>query len=275
MKFCYCDESGMQDKDPCFIAVGIVIDAARLNRTKDAFGDIFDTIQKLFPEQLRELKGSKLLLGRDRWRNIDPTIRKTICESLCNWIGHRKHDLIITAIDREKYTATKATVPEELQRGVWVAGMTHLALQLQKLHQNERNNKGRTLLIIDDNKQFADHLAEVLWLPPAWTDSYYDRGRKQEQLDQIIDSAFAVRSHHAGMVQVADLFALVFRRFAEIKDFASAEEWEGETEYVVKLVRLLTENLTAPGVRWPSRTRSSCATWYNNLAPNSLRALKH
>lgn len=77
MKFCYCDESGMQDKDPCFVAVGIVIDAVRLNRTKEAFGDIFDTLQKLFLEQFQELKGSELLQGRDRWRNIAPTIRSS------------------------------------------------------------------------------------------------------------------------------------------------------------------------------------------------------
>lgn len=275
MKFCYCDESGLQDKDPCFIAVGIVIDAARLNRTKEAFGDIFDKIQALFPEQLRELKASKLLLGRDRWRNVHPGIRKTICESLCNWICDRKHDLIVTAIDRARYAETRATVPEELQRSVWVAGMTHLALQLQKLHQNERNNKGRTLLIIDDNKQFADHLAEVLWSPPAWTDSYYARSRKQEQLDQIIDSAFAVKSHHAGMVQIADLFALVFRRYAEIKDYKSPEQWDGELDFVGKLVETLSARLTSRSVRWPKRTSSDCLGWFNNLAPASLLKLKN
>ena len=165
MKFCYCDESGMQDKDQCFVAVGIVVDAARLNRTKEAFGDIFDKIQALFPERLKELKASKLLLGRDRWRNIDPSIRKTICESLCHWIGNRKHGLILTAIDRATYASTLARAPDEMRRHFWIAGMMHVALQLQKLHQNESNNKGRTILLIDDNKQFADHLAEILWSP--------------------------------------------------------------------------------------------------------------
>ncbi len=153
--------------------------------------------------------------------------------------------------------------------------MMHVALQLQKLHQNESNNKGRTIRLIDDNKQFADHLAEILWSPPAWTDSYYDRGRKQAQLDQIIDSAFTVKSHHTGMVQVADLFALVFRRFAEIKDFKSAEEWDGEAEYLVKLVQTLSARLTSSSVRWPKRTSSDCAAWFNRLAPPSLFALKN
>jgi hypothetical protein len=263
----------MRDNDPCFIAVGIIVDAARLNRTKEAFGDIFEKVGSLFPEEIKELKASKLLLGRDRWRNVDPCIRQTICESLCYWIGHRKHALILTAIDRSRYNETVTQAPQELQRGFWVAGMTHLALQLQKLHQSEHNNKGRTILLIDDNKQFADHLAEVLWSPPAWTDTYYERGRKQEQLDQLIDSAFAVKSHHAGMVQVADLFALLFRRYAEIRDYHSAEEWTGEREYIDKLVRALTASLTSSSIRWPKRNTSPCAAWFNKLAPASLLGL--
>jgi len=151
--------------------------------------------------------------------------------------------------------------------------MTHLALQLQKLHQKEPNNKGRTVLLIDDNKQFTDHLTEVLWSPPAWTDSYYNRLKKQEQLDQLIDSAFAVKSHHAGMVQVADLFALLFRRYAEMKEYNFAAEWNGEAEYVERVIGLLSSRLTPSSIRWPKQTDSGCAAWFNELAPPSLRGL--
>lgn len=58
----------------------------------------------------------------------------------------------------------------------------------------------------------ADALAELLWSPPEWTDDYYDKKKKQERLDQLVDTAFTVKSHHAGLVQVADIYALVFRR---------------------------------------------------------------
>lgn len=270
MKFCYCDESGHGDGDPCFVAVGIIVDAARLNRTADAFAELFAAIQAHSAEQLREIKASKLLMGRDRWRQVDPEIRKRICESLCQWIIDRKHTLILTAIDRTKFVAVKDDAPAEVQRGYWLAGMTHLALQLQKLHQGEPNNKGRTVLLIDDNKQFADHLAEVLWAPPAWTDTYYQKGRRQEQLDQIVDSAFAVKSHHAGLIQIADLFALVFRRFAELRDYGQAEEWAGERDYVDSLVQKLVARLAPASCRWPRRPACPCTRWYNGLAPSSL-----
>lgn len=270
MKFCYCDESGHGHSDPCFVAVGVIVDAARLNRTSDAFGELFETIQAHSPEQLKEIKATKLLMGRDRWRQVDPAIRKRICESLCQWINDRKHTLILTAIDRVKYMANKNAAPIELQRGYWLAGMTHLAMQLQKLHQVQPSNKGRTVLLIDDNKQFADNLAEVLWTPPAWTDTFYEKRRKQEQFDQIIDSAFAVKSHHAGLIQIADLFALVFRRYTEMRDYGVAEEWAGERAYVDSLVRTLSGRLAPASSRWPKRPKCACAQWYNGLAPESL-----
>ena len=89
-----------------------------------------------------------------------------------------------------------------------------MALQLQKANQTSGNNKGHTFLIFDDNKVKADTLSDLLWKPPAWTDDYYGRKKRQDPLDQIIDTTFSIKSHHAGLVQVADLFAFIFRRYA-------------------------------------------------------------
>jgi hypothetical protein len=65
MKLCYVDESGNQTADPCLVMVGILVDALRLNRTREEFGNIFDGIQTLFTESLKEIKASKMLCGRD------------------------------------------------------------------------------------------------------------------------------------------------------------------------------------------------------------------
>lgn len=273
MKFCYVDESGLLDGDPCFIGVGIVGDAQRIHRTRDAFQNIFSEIGGMFEANLKELKGAKLLMGRDRWRNITPEIRKSLCEGFCHWISDRKHHLVLSAIDKERYSGSLSELPEPMRKDVWVSGMAHIALQLQKAHQNQKNNKGKTLLLIDDNKRFADHLSELLFAPPEWTDSYYDRGKKQECLDQIVDSAFAVKSHHAGLVQVADLFALVFRRFAELNDYGSPEVWTGERVFISGLVEILKTRLLPVATRWPRRTKSASAMWFNAVAPASLKAL--
>lgn len=97
MKVCYVDESGNSAEDPCLVMVGILVDAMRLHRTREAFGQIFDVVQNLFPENLRELKGSKIVPGRGCWRKVDPGIRKRISEYFCKWISERKHHLIVTA----------------------------------------------------------------------------------------------------------------------------------------------------------------------------------
>lgn len=273
MKVCYVDESGNQSHDPCLVMVGIVVDAMRLNRTRDEFNDVFDIVQGLFDENLCELKGSKMIFGRDRWRNVDPAIRKRIAEFFCNWVVSRKHHIAIAAIDRKQLKAVDGIAFPEVSGDLWLAGSLHIALQLQKHHQGKGKNKGQTFLFVDENKKSADQLAEVLFAPPAWTDAYYERGKKQSRLDQLIDSAFAVKSHHAGLVQVADLYALILRRYAELHDYGSAEHWAGERALIDGYVHTLASRMLPRATRWPTRPKAPCAYWYNKIAPASLRAL--
>jgi len=274
MKVCYVDESGNDNgNDPCLIMVGVVVDVHRLNRTRAEFAEIFDLIQRLFKDNLKELKGSKMIFGRDRWRKVDPDIRKRIAEFLCGWVVDRKHHLALAAIDRARLAANK---PKELPLAFhdeWLAGAMHIALQLQKHNQGTAKNKGNTFLILDDNKQKADPLSELLWEPDAWTDSYYGKGPKQERLDQIIDTTFSIKSHHAGLVQVADLFAFLIRRYAEMHDYGIAEAWKGERALIDGYVSTIAGRMLPRSTRWPARTSSACAGWYNSIAPDSLKAL--
>lgn len=273
MKVCYVDESGNQSQDPCLTMVGIVVDATRLSRTREDFNDVFETVQSLFQENLKELKGAKMIFGRDRWRNVDPAIRKRIAEFFCDWIVNRKHHLAIAAVDRKALASMKEDgFPKEFL-DPWLAGSVHIALQLQKHHQRLRNNKGHTFLFVDENKKSADQLAEVLFAAPAWTDSYYERPHKKPRLDQIVDSAFAVKSHHAGLVQVADLFALILRRYAELQDYGSNELWAGERVLIDQYVMTLKSRMLPRATRWPVKPQSECARWFNQIAPPSLLAL--
>lgn len=273
MKVCYVDESGNQDQDPCLVMVGIVVDAVRLNRTQEEFHEVFDVVQTLFDENLKELKGSKIIFGRDRWRNVDPDVRKRIAEFFCNWLVNRKHHLALAAIDRQKLSQVNGSRFAPVSQDPWLAGSLHIALQLQKHHQGQAKNKGHTFLFVDENKKSADQLAELLFAPPDWTDAYYERGKKQARLDQLIDSAFAVKSHHAGLVHVADLYALILRRYAELHDYRATELWNGEQVLIDGYTRTLASRLLPRSTRWPARPQAPCAQWYNSIAPPSLMAL--
>ncbi|MDA8378776.1 MAG: DUF3800 domain-containing protein [Planctomycetia bacterium] len=273
MKVCYVDESGNDSQDPCLVMVGIVVDAIRLNRTQHEFDEIFEMVQKLFQENLRELKGSKIIFGRDRWRNVDPDARKRVVHFFCDWLVKRKHCLAITAIDRDKFSRRNGDDFPEIANDPWIAAAVHLTLQLQKHHQSEKSNKGHTFLIFDENKKMADNLAELLYHPPAWTDQYYGRAKKQGRLDQIIDSAFTVKSHHAGLVQVADLYAFIFRRYAELNEYGSTQMWHGEKDMIDGYVSTLATRMLPRSCRWVGKSSVPCQKWWSDVAPNSLLAL--
>jgi hypothetical protein len=149
----------------------------------------------------------------------------------------------MSAIDIGRFGSDlPAGYPDPL-KDLWVAGAVHVALQLQRLHQQLEKNKGHTVLIFDENKAKADKLNEVLFAPPEWTEPYYDKRRKQEPLDQIIDSAFFTKSHHAGLAQVADLFAFAFRGYAELTEYGVAPEYAGELKDIDTIVQCLAPHL--------------------------------
>lgn len=270
MKFCYADES-LDDRGQLVqVMVGIVADAQRLNRSRLEFAEIFGLVEGVFPEALRELKGSRIFYGRGGWREVAPETRKAVFHRFCEWLADRKHQLAISAIDIGRFGADlPPDYPDEL-KDLWVAGAVHIALQLQRFHQSMKKNKGHTVLIFDEKKAKADKLNEVLFAPPQWTEPYYDRRRKQLPLDQIIDSAFFTKSHHAGLAQVADLFAFVFRRYAELSEYGVAPEYDGEFADIDALVQLLLPNLIPKSHRWPRRPKNECAATFVNLAPHSL-----
>lgn len=272
MKICYIDESGNdQAKDPYLVMVGIVIDSQRVSRTREEFAEIFERLQNLFEESLREIKGSKLVSGRDRWRKIEPETRKTIVSGLCEWIRKRKHNLALAAIDRQKFHeyATEA-LPAEC-KDKWLAAALHIVLQIQKAHQQFEGNKGLTVLIFDDNKHKADRLSEVIWQPPEWTDEFYGKKKKQDRFDQVLDTTFTVKSHHAGLIQVADLFAYLFRRFAELKSADNVRD-EYEAALIYDSLNILAERLLDSRFRWPKKAKvgGAPAEWYRSIAPTAL-----
>lgn len=224
----------------------------------------------MFPEALRELKGSRIFYGHGGWRQVAPEIRKDIFHRFCGWLGDRKHQLALSAIDIARFGADlPADYPDEL-KDLWVAGATHIALELQRLHQRLGKNKGHTVLIFDENKMKADRLNAVLFTPPEWTEPYYDKKRKKQPLDQIVDSAFFTKSHHAGLAQVADLFAFVFRRYAELAEYGVKPEYESELADIDALVQCLVPHLIAKSHRWPNHPKNECAATFVNLAPRSL-----
>jgi len=275
MKVCYVDESGTA-QDPVLVMVGVVADAARLHKTSRELSRVIEQIKSVFPEDLKELKGSRILYGKGGWRNVDAEERKKIFADLSTWLAERKHDIVLSAIENAKLSAASKAAngaPPAVAGNAWVAAGLNIALQLQAKHQGEANNKGNTFFFIDDNSQHFPALCDALWSPPVWLHGYYPRAKNQEPLDQIIDTAFAVRSHHCALVQVADLLAFVFRRYFELANSLSAPEWPEEAAFINQCVVSILPRLYSNAGAMKTANKCPCATWYRPVAPRGYDLL--
>lgn len=266
MKLCYVDETGTDGDSPVMVMVGIIADSQRLRRTQTEFQAAFDRLGSLPERTIRELKSTSLYRGRGRWQGVPGEQRHEAIGEFRAWIGERKHELALAAIDIARFKESPLSPDIDL----WLTGALHIALQVQRRNQGLKKNKGNTFLVFDEQKRKADALADLLFDPPEWTDSYYKRTRRQARLDQIIDTAFYARSHHVGLVQVADLFAFLFRRHAELVQYGYDEEYEGEAERIKGWVRAMSERLIDRTHRWPKRPKGSCAKWYADTAPRAI-----
>jgi hypothetical protein len=280
MKVCYVDDSGNPAQDRIFVMVGIVADAIRLNKSSRECTKLFDDVRTLVTQEGKqspnELKGSRILYGKDAWKHIDPEKRKQVFSDLSEWLCERKHDIIISAIDTSKSTSQLATahqVPEEIVKHLWVAAGLNIAVQLQTKHRGEQSNKGNTFLFIDDNCQKLPELCKLLWTPPDWLKGFYPLKKKEEQLDQIIDTAFAVRSHHCSLVQAADLLAFIVRRHLELLTSVNAPAWDEEPDFIKECLRQIAPRIYRDSGSMKNTNVSHSATWYRAIAPEGYDKL--
>lgn len=276
MKVCYVDESGCPPQDQIFVMVGIVADATKLHKTSREFAAFFEKVRNVFPENLKELKGSRILYGKGAWRQVDASKRKQIFVDLSKWLDERAHSVLISAIDAKTMASSAARfpkTPQEISNDIWKAAALNIALQVQVRHQGEEKNKGNTFLFIDDNAQKLPGLCDILWTPPAWLDGYYPKKPKDEHLNQIIDTAFAVRSHHCNLVQVADLLAFVVRRYFELLNKVNNPEWMEEPEFVKECLKTIAPRIYKNSGAMKNANSSPAASWYRAIAPKGYDKL--
>jgi hypothetical protein len=120
---------------------------------------------------------------------------------------------------------------------------------VQKKMQAVPKSKGLTVVIMDDNKKGMPHLSDGLYRGSDWYDPLYQyrgtrKGKKvwldrrpSDRFDQIINTAFAIKSDHSSLVQVADALSWVYRRHLELMD--QGEAYDGEQAFYQELVGIL------------------------------------
>jgi len=273
MKFCYIDESGL-GSEPYLVMVGVIVDAQRMHRTKEMWSDFLKMLSGVCKRTIYEFHTRDFYAGNGPWRGIDGPERAKIISAILNWWGQRKHYLTLTAIDKEKYNQMRSK--KQIMDGcdsVWLTAAVHASLSIQKAHQGITKNKGHTLLLFDNEEREKARLSKFICRPPGWTDEYYARKRRQDQLDQIIDVPFFADSQEVLLLQVADVIAFVLRRYAEIIDGGDKPRYNDELSRLKGWVKLISSRCYSLSSRWPSRGLNEVQTIFDKLAPQSIKKL--
>lgn len=274
MKFCYIDESGL-GSEPYLVMVGVVVDAQRMHRTKERWEDFLGMLTKICKRTIKEFHTRDFYSGNGLWRGIDGPERAKIISAILDWWGRRKHHLIFTAIDKQAYTNAKDD--GRLKEGcfsLWQTAAIHLALTVQKAHQKIPSKKGHTLLLFDREVREENRFSQFISNPPGWTDEYYCRGKKQNQLDQIIDVPFFGDSQQVLLLQVADVIAFILRRYAEIEDGGDKIRYADELTRIKGWIKLINNRAYSVSTRWPSKGANEVQQFFSDLAPVSIKKLK-
>jgi hypothetical protein len=267
MKFVYVDESGDGSSSPHLAFFGLHVDAYRLKKVMRDARNLFKDVEAAYPEPLRELKASRLMNGIGGWRHVDAESRKALFLRLCGFVKESGCHGLAYVLDCNTYVAKRTGSGRPSWASTpWLSSATAIVLMVQAINQKVANNKGLSLLVFDDNRAELPTLSEFLTCSCDSADDYYGRTRRSEPFDHIVDTAFAIKSEHSTLVQVADACAYALRRCAELEMAGQTEAWTGESAFVRQCVASFADRLKFPPKTWVANPACDDATWMRDVS---------
>lgn len=274
MKLCYCDESGT-GKEPIAVMTGILVDSSRMHRTKDNWDELLRSISRISGRHLAELHTCDFYSGNGVFYGVDGHTRSRIISEIFEWLAKRKHHIAYTSVLKETYFKSfeARAVPDELNT-VWRFMGFHLVLAIQKYCQQESGVKGNTLFIFDNNERERMRFTDLIARPPSWSDEYYDRKKKQDQLDQIIDVPYFGDSKEVSLIQVADFLAYFLRRYAELKEGLVKPWYSDEQSTIEGWMKRFKDQSIGTRFIYPAVGRNAPENLFYDIASPSIRQLR-
>ena len=279
MYLCYVDESGYTGKkydenQPIQVMVGVLVDFYRFHRTDNQFKEIFNIVKQNIP--VKEIKGQEIYRGRKSWSKINHKIRDKVIDYYLNWVSERKHKIIISVIDNKKFfdlkTSGSYTEFFESLPYPWILSAFHISLVIQKENRKKKKNKGKTLLIFDEEDTFEDKLQNLIFEPPNFIDDFVEFDQKQEKyrLNQILDSAYFVKSHYSSIAQVADILAFLLKIFFELKT-GKKEKYNGEKAKIENWISKIKPLLIKYSKVYPkNKKKDGFLSFLNGVKPSKI-----
>ena len=249
MKFIYIDESGARNQGDVFVMCGLMVDAYKLRKKTEEFDRRLEAVFAEHPGNRADFKTIRFINGKGGWSNINAVRRKEFLKGVCELAVDSGGKVFGLALSFASFDNTIADDAKPFGNGYWLASAVYTACLVQKKMQAIKSSKGLTVVIMDDNKVKMPQFSDELYQGNEWFDGLYQvqrirRGKSvwiqrkmKDRFDQIINTAFAIKSDHSSMIQVADAIAYVYRRNLELRSVDEA--WNGEAEYYEELVALL------------------------------------
>ncbi|EDL49707.1 DUF3800 domain-containing protein [Erythrobacter sp. SD-21] len=250
MKFVYVDESGARDQGDVFVMCGLMVDAYKLRKKTADFDARLEALFAKHPGNRADLKTSRFINGKGAWNQIDAQERKDFLTEVCALAVANGGKIFGVALSFEAFDAARAAGHgHPFGNSYWIAGGMFTSALVQKKMQGVANSKGLTVVIMDDNKAEMANLSDGLYACDGWYDGLYQcrvtkrkkriwqPRSKKDRFDQIINTAFAIKSDHSSLVQVADAICYVYRRHLELR--SQAEAYQGEQAYYQSLIDIL------------------------------------
>lgn len=250
MKFIYIDESGSRGEGDVFVTCGLMVDAYKLRRKTAEFDARLEALFARHPGSRTELKTKRFINGRGGWRHVNPQERKDFLADVCRLAvsnGGKVYGIGFSYAGLD--AAIEADHGHPFGDSYWLAGALYTSCLVQKKMQTVSNSKGLTVVIMDDNKAEMPAISDSLYDADPWFDGLYRVQKRRRgvlgwqprtsnnRFDHIINTAFAIKSNHSSLVQVADGISYVYRRYLELT--VDEEAWRGERAYYQSLVDIL------------------------------------
>lgn len=271
MKFCYIDESGTGSEDIA-VMVGIITDHNRMRTTKSDWKKLLSDISKSAGKTINEIHTNDLYRGNKQFYNLNSQQRLDIINSIFKWLKDRKHSIVYTALDKAHFKANCNTETYYHDIGsLWRHMAFHITLSIQKHLQTFSNNKGNCVQIFDNKVNDQSAFTKLLLNPTSWSDTYYNKGKKQEQLDQIIDVPHFVDSKQVELIQLADFLCYFLRNHIEFSLKLIQPKYANE-DVIFQDYHEQTLQLAIPKSNiFLSKGRCSAADYFFKFAPSTIK----
>lgn len=285
MYVCYIDESGHCGKkynpdQPVEVLCGVLTDVSKLFKTQRELDSIFRFLRrKNIP--LSELKASDAYRGRKHWSGVKPKTRDKIFELILTWAEERTCKYVLCPIDaleffnkKQNGCRTCATLQYPYE-----AGSLNVLLAVERLHKSKKKNKGKTLIVFDEQHAHNPNLTKILENDLSFTDDFTGYKTKpqtklqERRLSQIIDVPHFSKSHLSVLIQLADWAAFIATLYLNIKVYGQKEKYPGELDKITRWYKRIGKSLIAhTAIDAPGSV--GLPAFYREIRPAGWRAKK-